>query len=149
MTWRGGIALAGLLAAAGCATAPPPPAITETRALTTAEKDVLARALPITLKDPGAAQFRWLPIVLRDGTAPIGYCAWVNGKNSYGAYTGFKRFFAMVTRGHGGVITGGAIEHIEGNPIGFGYGTTEDAIATGLLEGSCTRWGYTDFTGAI
>lgn len=72
----------------------------------------------------------------------------MNGKNSYGGYVGFKRFFAIVTRGPGGVITGGTIQHVEGNPIGFGYGTTEDAINTGLTEGSCERWGYKDFAGA-
>lgn len=68
MTWCGAVAVGGVLAAAGCATAPPPPAVAETRPLTTAEKTLLASTLPAGFKDPSAAQFRWLPIIIRAGT---------------------------------------------------------------------------------
>lgn len=42
-----------------------------------------------SMKDPAAAQFR---NVRRSTTDAEDVCGEVNGKNSYGAYTGFKRF---------------------------------------------------------
>ena len=50
-------------------------------------KDDLAK----TFKDPGAVQFRGLFI---SGRAMPVLCGEVNGKNSYGAYGGFRRFYA-------------------------------------------------------
>lgn len=44
-----------------------------------------------TFKDPSSAQFRNLKIT-SDGRI---VCGEVNGKNSYGGYTGFKAFYAV------------------------------------------------------
>jgi len=48
-------------------------------------------ALTRSFKDPGAVQFRGLFI---SGKAMPVLCGEVNGKNSYGAFVGFRRFYA-------------------------------------------------------
>lgn len=50
-------------------------------------------ALAQNFKDPRSAQWRGVFISYED---PLRYlCGEVNAKNSYGAYTGFKRFFTL------------------------------------------------------
>ncbi len=49
------------------------------------------------LKDPAAAQFR--NVNVKDYAGGVLVCGEVNGKNSYGAYVGFKRFVAGPTAG--------------------------------------------------
>lgn len=48
------------------------------------------------LKDPAAAQFRGLFIGGFNGVQAL--CGEVNGKNAYGAYVGYRRFFSTVDR---------------------------------------------------
>jgi hypothetical protein len=114
------------------------------------EKAALTVALSQTLKDPESARFKWLPLADYAGTNPVGYCGWVNAKNSYGGYTGFKRFFAMINRGPNGEFSTGSIEHIEerSNPVLDRNASVGDAVTTGLLQGKCKRWGYTEFASA-
>lgn len=139
------------LVLSGCATTPPPHS--ETRQLSATEKEALRRSLSQTLKDPDSAQFKWMPAVVAKKDAPldspIGYCGLVNGKNSYGGYVGFKRFYATITRNAKGEYDRGLIQHIEGRPNTFGgTSTVSDAIETGAMEGSCEAWGYVDFSAA-
>jgi len=139
-------------AVSACATAAPQH-VFNTRQLTSAEKEALRISLSRTLKDPAAAQFKWMPaIVPGPKSLPddlIGYCGLVNGKNIYGGYVGFKRFFAQLARNGKNEYISGTIEHIEGAPITFGgTATVEDAAETGAVEGSCEAWGYTDFSRA-
>jgi hypothetical protein len=136
----------------GCATASQSP-IFNTRQLTPAEKQMLRVSLARTLKDPDAAQFKWMPVVVPSLRSlpedKIGYCGLVNGKNSYGGYVGFKRFFSLLDRNANNEYISGTIQHIEGAPITFGgTSTVDDAVETGLVEGSCKSWGYTDFNQA-
>jgi hypothetical protein len=120
----------------------------EMRPLTQIEKAALAEALSQTLKDSNAAQFKWLPVVTH-GSGPIGYCGLVNVKSSRGGYVGFRRFFAMISKGPKGDYIKGRIEHIEGNPVVSAENSTEDnAVETVLTEDNCKEWGYTDFNGA-
>lgn len=79
----------------------------EARELTAPEKSLLAKGFSQGLKDPQSAQFRWLPWT-PDGKSATVYCGMVNGKNSYGGYTGFVPFQAMVLTKQG-KITGGLI----------------------------------------
>lgn len=80
---------------------------------------------------------------------PVGYCGLVNGKNSYGGYVGFKRFYATLTRNAKGEYDRGIIEHIEGAPITFGgTDTVDDAVETGAVNGACRAWGFLDFSQA-
>ncbi len=56
--------------------------------ITPDEKTVFESAVRRELKDPDSARFRWNPEVNDKGV----YCGFVNAKNSYGGYTGFKLF---------------------------------------------------------
>lgn len=148
------LAAAGLAAAlAGCASVPANAPHFATRELSQAEKTVLRSSLGRAMKDPDATQIKWLPAIVPGPDAPmdqpVGYCGLVNGKNSFGGYVGFRRFFATVQRNAKGEYDRGTIEHIEGTPITFGGDSTwDDAIETGTTEGLCQKWGYTDFSGA-
>lgn len=136
------------LSVAGCASVPLP-ALTQTRPLSQAEKTALAASLSQTMKDPGAAQFKWMPVIAREGDAPIGYCGQVNGKNSYGGYEGYRQFFAMISKGPRDEFDRGSIVYIHGREVTlFGNSTTDDAVANGLTEGSCQKWGYPDVSAA-
>jgi hypothetical protein len=118
----------------------------EMRPLTLNEKTTLAKTLSQTLKEPIAAQFKWLPVP-SSSSGPIGYCGLVNIKNSRGGYVGFRRFFAMISKGPKGDYVAGRIEHID--PLASaGTGTQEDAIETALTEDNCKEWGYTGFNAA-
>ena len=75
-------------------------------------EDAIAKAKELAaydLKDPDSAKFREIKINEFNGGSVI--CGQINAKNSYGAYTGFKRFYASnrsafvemdETRGHPG-----------------------------------------------
>jgi hypothetical protein len=118
------------------------------RPLTPTEKAALAKTLSQTLKDPNAAQFKWLPVAA-SGSGPIGYCGLVNVKNSSSGYVGFRRFFATISKGPKGEYINGRIEHLEGTPVtSSGNSTEDDAVETGLTEDNCKEWGYVDFNGA-
>ena len=122
------------------------PPVDEMRALTASEKAALAKALSQTLKD--RAQFKWLPVAA-NGSGPIGYCGLVGIKNTYGGDAGFRRFFAMISKGPKGDYIKGRIEHIDGIAVTVGENSREDiAIETALTEDNCKEWGYTDFSGA-
>lgn len=67
----------------------------EVAPVTRAERAQIERITADQLKDPGAAQFRNIQRVnatLTDQTRQNYVCGEVNGKNLYGAYTGFKVF---------------------------------------------------------
>jgi hypothetical protein len=119
----------------------------EMRPLSAAEKATLGKTLSQTLKDPGASQFKWLPVAA-NGSGAIGYCGLVNVKGGDGRYLGFRRFFAMISKGPNGDYGKGRIEHIDGIPVTSGSGSEDDAVETGLTEDNCKEWGYTDFSAA-
>jgi hypothetical protein len=96
----------------------------EMRPLSPTEKAALAKTLSQTLKDSNAVQFKWLPAAA-NGSGPIGYCGLVNVKSSYGGYVGFRRFFAMISKGPKGDYIKGRIEHIDGIPVTSGDNSTE------------------------
>jgi len=117
---------------------------TEMRPLLPTERAALAKTLSQTVTNPNSAQFKWLPVAAH-GTGPIGYCGLVNVKVSSGEYVGFRRFFALISKGPKGDYIKGQIEHIDGIPLN----STEDgALEPGLTEENCKEWGYTDFSGA-
>ena len=153
--WRAIGLLSAAVALSACTVttqAPISPTVTsplEMRPLSPTEKAALAKTLSQTLKDPNAAQFKWLPAAA-NGSGPIGYCGLVNVKSSYGGYVGFRRFFAMISKGPKGDYIKGRIEHIDAIPVTSGDNSTEeDTIETGLTEDNCKEWGYKDFAGAI
>ena len=63
---------------------------------------------------------------------------------------GFRRFFAVISKGPKGDYIQGRIEHIDGIPVtSSGNSTEDDAVQTALTEDNCKEWGYADFNGAI
>lgn len=146
---RGAVALC-CLALAGCATdrTIPPPNL-EKRQLSAGERDVLKKSLSQAMKDPDAAQFKWMPVLAQPGaTDLIGYCALVNGKNSFGGYTGFRRFYAVLSHDAKGQYLGGVIKQTAGARDTTFLDTGDDAIANTIVEQNCEKWGYTDFAAA-
>jgi hypothetical protein len=115
------------------------------RPLSSIEKAALRKALSQTIPNSSAAQFKWLPVAA-DGTGPIGYCGLVNVKNSNGEYVGFRRLFALISKGPKGEYINGQIEHIGGSALKDG--TEGSSTERGLTEENCKEWGYTDFGGA-
>ena len=116
----------------------------EMRPLAPTEKAALAKALSQTVTNPNAARFKWLPVAA-SSSGPIGYCGLVNVKSSSGEYVGFRRFFAMISKGPKGDYIKGQIEHLDGIPVDLSGSSTEGG---GLTEENCKEWGYTDFSGA-
>jgi hypothetical protein len=107
------------------------------------EKSARAKTLSQTVTNPNAAQFKWLPVAVC-AAGPIGYCGLVYVKVGGGVYVGFRRFFALISKGPKADYIKGQIVHIDGIP----NGTENDAVETGLTEENCKEWGYTDFSGA-
>lgn len=106
----------------GSASAPAPvasalaaPASAATRDLTPEEKKVIIEAVAPSLRNPGAAKYRWAKL----STAPaedgsFNYCATVDAQSPYAAYNGrqayiveLKMSFGKVTGAVMGLITGG------------------------------------------
>lgn len=104
------------------------------RELTAFEKKALSVSLAQTLKDPASAQFKWMPvtIALREGIND--YCGLVNGKNSYGGYTGFQKFYAQLIPDEKGQFGRGLIRVI-----------AADDVTTIAVDGQCEKYGYVDF----
>lgn len=84
----------------------------EARELATSEKQLIMDAMTKDFKDPEAAQFKWLPITDQDKNGSVAsnvYCGLVNGKNSYGGYTGFVPFAAFLVARDGKIIVAGPL----------------------------------------
>lgn len=60
------------------------------------ERKAIRNALVDQLKDGESAKVRWPPLRSPPGE-PVTYCAWVNAKNGYGAYSGYKAFAVTYT----------------------------------------------------
>lgn len=84
------IAVLAIAACAASAQVPTKPA--EVARLVAAGKAAIAE----NLKDPGSAQFRNLYLSSdKTGVLPV-LCGELNAKNSYGAYIGYRRFYAVM-----------------------------------------------------
>ncbi len=55
----------------------------------------IKEAIGRELKDPFSAQYDWQPV-----KSDMVYCGWVNAKNSYGAYDGYKPFMVLYMIGN-------------------------------------------------
>jgi hypothetical protein len=118
------------------------------RPLSPTEKTALAKTLSQTVTNPNAAQFKWLPVPV-NSSGPIGYCDLVNVKSSFSEYVGFRRFFAMISKGPKGDYVKDQMEHIDGIPPNFsGISTQSGTPESGLTEENCKEWGYADFSTA-
>jgi hypothetical protein len=131
-----GAFLAALLLG-GCGTAGPTLetlSAAEKRELTPVEKASLTISLAQTLKDTGSAQFRWMPVTLLQREGITDYCGLVNGRNSYGGYTGYQKFYAQLFKNEKGQFTRGLIRLTASGDV--------EVMAT---DGQCEKYGYVDF----
>ena len=101
---------AGTAPAAGGAATPP----SQLRELTPEEKKIIVDAVAPSLKDPGAAKYKWTKFPMVPPSDQVSYCATVDAKSPYGAYSGHQAYIvdAKVVGGHitsasMGLITGG------------------------------------------
>ena len=69
------------------------------RELTAKEKDLIAGEVKSQMKDPESARFSW-----QDYLGSVTYCFYVNGKNSYGGYTGDTPVVAIVLQDDKGAL---------------------------------------------
>lgn len=127
--------LAASLALAACAASPPAdqpaasaaPATTpaaaaaaaatpasQLRDLTPQEKKIIVDAVAPSLKEPGAAKYKWTKFPIVPPSDEVSYCATVDAKSPYAAYSGHQAYIidAKVVGGHItsaalGLITGG------------------------------------------
>jgi hypothetical protein len=133
-TTGGAIALiAASLALAACAATTPPadqpaasaaPATTpaaaaatpasQLRDLTPQEKKIIVDTVAPSLKEPGAAKYKWTKFPIVPPSDEVSYCATVDAKSPYAAYSGHQAYIvdAKVAGGHItsaalGLITGG------------------------------------------
>lgn len=80
----------------GC-TGPQAIANAQVRELTPAEKTAFAKQISMRMKDPDSTKVLWLPVVLTERPdGAVNYCGFINGKNSYGGYVGYHRFYAQL-----------------------------------------------------
>ena len=63
------------------------------RELTKQEKSIIVKAVAEELKDPDSAKFKWVKANILWGSDLSVYCGLLNGKNSYGAYIGYRPFY--------------------------------------------------------
>jgi len=112
------------------------------RQLTSAERLALAPIFSAGLKDPSAAQFRWMPVVLTERDGITDYCGLVNGKNSYGGYGGFVRFYAQLQNDDRGQFTKATLREVEPP------NRERNPLDPRWLNGICEKFGYEDFSQA-
>lgn len=110
------------------------------RDLTSSEKLALAPLLAAGLKDPNAAQFKWMPVVLTERDGITDYCGLVNGRNSYGGYSGFVRFYAQLKKDEKAQFTRATLREIEPP------GREVNPLDPRWLNGICEKFGYDDFS---
>jgi hypothetical protein len=98
-------------AAAAAAAATP---ASQLRDLTPQEKKIIVDAVAPSLKEPGAAKYKWTKFPIVPPSDEVSYCATVDAKSPYAAYSGHQAYIidAKVVGGHItsaalGLITGG------------------------------------------
>ena len=84
------------------------------RDLTPQEKKIIVDAVAPSLKEPGAAKYKWTKFPIVPPSDEVSYCATVDAKSPYAAYSGHQAYIvdAKVAGGHItsaalGLITGG------------------------------------------
>jgi PBP1b-binding outer membrane lipoprotein LpoB len=110
------------------------------REFTSVEKQALAPIFATGLKDPSAAQFKWMPVVLTQRDGITDYCGLVNGKNSYGGYAGFVRFYAQLQNDEKGQFTKATLREVEPP------NRERNPLDPRWLNGICEQFGYEDFS---
>lgn len=137
----------------GCATEEVPKSPFQTRSITPVEQQALQTSLAKALKDPGTAQFKWMPVIVvsdpkMPANQPIGYCGLVNGKNGSGDYVGFQKFYAVLSRDRNNQYVTGAIKYVENPSIVSATSKVDYEAGPVDLQAACKGWGFFDFSEA-
>jgi hypothetical protein len=122
-------ALVASLALAACATTPsaeppsasaaasvPAPAATpasQLRDLTPQEKKIIVDAIAPSLREPGSAKYKWAKFPMVPPSDQVSYCATVDAKSPYAAYSGHQSYI-VDTKVVGGHITAAVLGLIAG-----------------------------------
>jgi hypothetical protein len=123
-------ALVASLALAACATTPSaePPAASATpaaasapaatpasqlRDLTPQEKKIIVDAIASSLREPGSAKYKWAKFPMVPPSDQVSYCATVDAKSPYAAYSGHQSYI-VDTKVVGGHITSAVLGLIAG-----------------------------------
>lgn len=91
-------------------------------------KETIREEVRKKLRDPGSAQFRWLP-VQADGA----YCGFVNARNSYGGYTGHVPFMVLLFKARDGMVSSPPVSMGSADPHSPAYiATVEMCLERGI-----------------
>ena len=84
------------------------------RELSPQEKKVIIDALSTSIRDPGSAKYKWakFPLVV-PGDGSVNYCAMVNAKSPYPAYSGWQNYI-VEARATGGTVSSAVVGLIAG-----------------------------------
>ena len=101
-------------AAPANAAAPAATPASQLRDLTPQEKNIIVDAIAPSLKEPGAAKYKWTKFPIVPPSDDVSYCGIVDAKSPHAAYSGRQAYIvdAKVSGGHItaavlGLITGG------------------------------------------
>jgi hypothetical protein len=83
-----------------------------TRELQPEEKQVIIKAVGLSIVNPGSAQYRW-PQIANTEDGAINYCGMVNAKSAYPAYSGWQAYIVEGTVS-GGKLTSAVVGLIAG-----------------------------------
>jgi hypothetical protein len=81
-----------------------------------------------------------MPVILTERDGITDYCGLVNGKNSYGGYTGFVRFYAQLQKDDKGQFIKATLRSIEPP------NREPNVFDPRWLNGICEQFGYEDFS---
>jgi hypothetical protein len=113
------------------------------------ERKALARSFSLALKEPDAAQFKWMRVIewIDSGKhEPTHYCGLISGKTDTDTLSGFNILAANIMRNSSGAYDHGVIEHVEGAfDIFKASAGISDQPATGTTMELCKSWGYAEF----
>jgi hypothetical protein len=93
------------------------------RDLTPQEKKIVTAAVSPSLKNPGAAKYRWSKFPLVPPADDVAYCATVDAQSPYAAYNGRQAYIVDVK------VTGG---HITAATLGLITGGKDIPIVSGM-----------------
>jgi hypothetical protein len=83
------------------------------RDLTPQEKKIIVDAVAPSLKEPGAAKYKWTKFPIVPPSDEVSYCGIVDAKSPYAAYSG-RQAYIVDTKVSGGHITSAALGLITG-----------------------------------
>jgi hypothetical protein len=105
--------------------AAPAPVATQQRDLTPQEKKIIVEAVAPSLRDAGAAKYRWTKFPVVPESDDVAYCATVDAKSPYAAYSGRQSYIVDAK------VVGG---HITSAVMGLIAGGKDAAIVAGMCS---------------